>query len=138
MGLDTFKLFSFENYYNKNVTRYFKNVGVYGDYYDIADKVDFTDWLIYFTGGIIDEILRVQKLLEVRMINPRLLPHEKLILDYIKKHNSISKSEYCSITDRGRSTQILDFKKMIHKGLIKREMRGKATYYVKAIKYNYN
>ena len=36
MGLDTFSLFSFENYYNKNVTRYFQTVGEYGNYYDLS------------------------------------------------------------------------------------------------------
>jgi len=38
MGLDTFRLFSFENYYNKNVSRYFQEVGVLGNYYDIKIK----------------------------------------------------------------------------------------------------
>src|SRR3990172_13265823 len=52
MGLDTFNLFSFENYYNNNITNYFQNVGVTGNYYDISEKIDFTSWLEYFTGGI--------------------------------------------------------------------------------------
>ncbi|OGC23490.1 hypothetical protein A2310_02685, partial [candidate division WOR-1 bacterium RIFOXYB2_FULL_37_13] len=34
MGLNTFNLFSFENYYNKNVSKYFEKVGVFGNYYD--------------------------------------------------------------------------------------------------------
>ena len=129
MGLDTFNLFSFENYYNKNVTKYFSSVGVLGDYYDIKDMVDFTDWLIYFTGGIIDELLRVQKILESTIIK-RIEPHENVILNYIKKKGSISKSEYESVTDRKRSTQILDFKRLLNKGLIKREGKARATYYV--------
>ncbi len=128
MGLDTFKLFSFENYYNKNVTNYFSKVGVLGDYYEIKDKIDFTDWLVYFTGGIIDELLRVQKILESTNIK-RTEPYEQIILDFIKKNKSISKSEYEKITDRKRSTQILDFKRLVDKGMIKRENKGKATYY---------
>lgn len=63
MGLNTFNLFSFENYYNQNVTRYFATVGEFGDYYELRDKIDFTAWLEYFTEGIIDELLRVEKLL---------------------------------------------------------------------------
>ena len=67
MGLDTFNLFSFENFYNKNVTRYFQTVGEFGNYYDLVEQIDFTPWLEYFTEGLIDELLRVQKLLpEVR------------------------------------------------------------------------
>ena len=45
MGLNTFYLFSFENYYNQNVSRYFEEVGVSGNYYEIKDKIDFTSWL---------------------------------------------------------------------------------------------
>jgi len=132
MGLDTFKLFSFENYYNKNVTKYFSSVGVYGDYYDLKDRIDFTGWLEYFTGGIIDELLRVQKLLQNTQVTEmvRLSEHEKIILDYIKKHGSISKGEYARITNRARSTQILDFKKLLDKGLVVRLNKSKATYYI--------
>jgi Fic family protein len=71
MGLNTFNLFSFENYYNSNVTRYFQTVGEYGNYYELADGIDFTAWLEYFTEGIIDELLRVQKLLPKALLTPK-------------------------------------------------------------------
>lgn len=129
MGLDTFQLFSFENYYNQNVTKYFVSVGVFGDYYTIADNLDFTDWLIYFTDGIIDELLRVQKLL-AGTSRQKMAPHEKIIIEYTQKHGSISKSEYATITNRARSTQILDFKRLTKKGIIFKIGNGKATYYV--------
>ena len=32
IGLNIFNLFSFENYYNKNVTNYLSNVDILGDY----------------------------------------------------------------------------------------------------------
>lgn len=63
MGLNIFNLFSFENYYNQSVSRYFTMVGVKGNYYEIYKKIDFTEWLEYFTDGIIDELLRVEKIL---------------------------------------------------------------------------
>lgn len=129
MGLDTFQLFSFENYYNQNVTKYFSSVGVLGDYYDIKEKIDFTDWLIYFTDGIIDELLRVQKLLKSSIAPNRLTFYEKVIVEYIKKNGSISKSEYEKITDRAHSTQILDFKRLVDKNIITKQGKGKATYY---------
>ena len=130
MGLDTFRLFSFENYYNQNVSKYFSSVGVMGDYYDIKEKVDFTDWLIYFTDGIIDELLRVQKLLKNSIIPVnRLNEYEEMIVEYIKKHNSISISEYNKITNRAHSTQILDLKRLVDKNVIVKLGKGKATYY---------
>lgn len=130
MGLDTFQLFSFENYYNQNVTKYFSSVGVFGDYYDIKDTIDFTDWLIYFTDGIIDELLRVQKLLQNSVTPNRLTEYEKIIIEYIKKNGSITKSEYQTITTRAHSTQILDFKRLVDKNVISKQGKGKATYYI--------
>lgn len=130
MGLDTFRLFSFENYYNQNITKYFASVGLFGDYYDLKNTIEFTSWLTYFTDGIIDELLRVQKALKDVSLPRRLAEYEAIIVRFIKKNGSISKREYAKIADRAHSTQILDFKRLVDKGVIRREGKGKATYYV--------
>ena len=134
MGLNTFNLFSFENYYNNNVTRYFQTVGEFGNYYDLVKKIDFTPWLTYFTEGIIDELLRVQKLLSgVRLIpQARLAPHHFKILAYIKNKGFIADRDYAKLTVRAKATRALDFKKLRNLGLIARKGKGKATYYVLA------
>ena len=131
MGLNTFNLFSFENYYNKNITKYFAEVGVLGNYYEIKDSINFTAWLEYFTDGIIDELLRVKKELEKENISPReeLKDYHQEILDYIKKHGYITDKDYAKLTKRARPTRNLDFRKLINLGLIKKLGRGKATYY---------
>jgi Fic family protein len=131
MGLDTFNLFSFENYYNRNVTQYFKNVGVFGNYYDIREKVDFTAWLEYFTDGIIDEFLRVARLLEAETLTPAsfLKLHHRQIIDQIEKIGFITDRDYAGITDRAKPTRNKDFNKLIELGLIERLGKGKATYY---------
>jgi Fic family protein len=131
MGLDTFNLFSFENYYNNNVSKYFQKVGILGNYYAIKDKVDFTPWLEYFTDGIIDELLRVGKELQASVRGPesQLKPYHHKILDYINKQGYITDREYAGITDRAKPTRNLDFKKLIHLGLIEKQGKGKATYY---------
>ncbi len=132
MGLDTFNLFSFENYYNSNVTKYFQTVGELGNYYDLVKKMDFTEWLTYFTGGIIDELLRVQGLLSGVSFTPQtqLAPHHLKILAYIKSKGFIADRDYAKLTDRAKSTRALDFKKLRTLGLIARKGKGKATYYV--------
>jgi Fic family protein len=132
MGLDTFNLFSFENYYNSNVTRYFKNIGLLGDYYDHADKLDFTRWLEYFTEGIIDELLRVEKILinKVKEPSSRIYPYHEKILKIIKERGFISDKDYSKVTERAKATRSLDFKKLIELGYIERKGRGKATYYI--------
>ncbi len=132
MGLNTFNLFSFENYYNKNVTKYFQNVGLIGNYYDIKDAVDFTQWLEYFADGIIDELLRVGGELAHAQATPRteLRPHHTAIIQYIKKHGFIKDSNYAKLTLRARPTRHLDFKMMIGLDLIERQGKGRGSYYV--------
>lgn len=131
MGLNTFNLFSFENYYNKNVTRYFQNVGVLGNYYDIVGTVEFTPWLEYFAEGIIDELNRVSKELDSVVSEPsnELKEHHKAMLAYITEKGFITDREYSKITSRARPTRALDFNKMISLGHIERVGKGKATYY---------
>jgi len=132
MGTDTFNLFSFENYYNRNVTRYFGEVGEIGNYYDVRNDTDFTSWLEYFTSGIIDELLRVGKELEQEssFTENELAPHLRKLLAAIGRRGSIRDSEYAKLTDRARPTRNLDFRKLIELGLIERTGKGRATRYV--------
>lgn len=132
MGLNTFNLFSFENYYNQNVTKYFQTVGEYGDYHELAEKIDFTAWLEYFTGGIIDELLRVSGLLPHNGTTPatHLEPYHQKILAFIQQNGYIHDRDYARLTTRARSTRAQDFHKLIALGLIKRLGKGKATHYI--------
>jgi Fic family protein len=132
MGLNTFNLFSFENYYNQNVTKYFQTVGEYGDYNDLVTKIDFTSWLEYFTGGIIDELLRVTKLLSDAGVSPetRLESYHEAILKYIRQHGFIADRDYEKLTKRARSTRAKDLQYLTKLGLIERKSKGKSTYYV--------
>lgn len=131
LGLNTFNLFSFENYYNRNVTVYFQKVGIIGNYYDVKKSIDFTSWLEYFTDGIIDELLRVKKLLPEVSVSPKskIMPYHQKILDFIGKNGFITDRDYSKLTDRAKATRILDFKKLLNLGLIRRYGRGRATYY---------
>jgi Fic family protein len=131
-GLDLFEIFSFENYYNRNITRYFKSVGLEGDYYDLKDDIDFSAWLEYFADGILDELRRVRKTLpEQTGTKPRLEPHHKQIIAYIEKHGSITQREYGGISSRSLASRKLDFDKLLKLNLIKVEGTGRGTYYVR-------
>jgi Fic family protein len=134
MGLNTFNLFSFENYYNQNVSKYFKAVGLSGNYYDIKDQIDFTPWLEYFTDGIIDELLRVKKELIKETASPEkeLKGYHKKIIDYINKHGYIRDRDYEKLTDRAKPTRNLDFRKLVDLNIIEKLGKGKATYYKKS------
>lgn len=132
MGLNTFNLFSFENYYNQNVTKYFQTVGEYGDYNELFNKIDFTKWLEYFTGGIIDELLRVSKILPDIGNSPetQLEPHHLKILEYIKNNGYITQRDYAKLTSRAKPTRALDFSKLVEMQLIKRVGEGRGAHYI--------
>lgn len=131
LGIDTFHLFSFENYYNQNVTKYFQHVGEHGDYYDLEKNIDFTKWLEYFSDGIIDELLRVQKDITILDITPDniLEKHHHIILNYIREHGHITDKIYSKLTERAKATRALDFKKLSGLGYIIRLGKGPATIY---------
>lgn len=131
LGFNTFHLFSFENYYNRNVSEYFERVGLLGNYYDVFHKVDFTEWLEYFSDGILDELSRVSKDLELTSATPAqiLNADQKIIIDYITKHGFIRDKDYSKLTDRAKATRTLDFNKLIGLGLIEKHGRGPAVYY---------
>lgn len=131
LGIDTFYLFSFENYYNQNVTKYFQMVGEFGDYYELEKDIDFTKWLEYFSDGIIDELLRVKKEISHLNITPDniLHKHHNIILEYIRIHGHITDKLYSQMTERAKATRALDFKKLVELGLIVRLGKGPATIY---------
>ncbi len=130
-GLDLFEIFSFENYYNQQISRYFKAVGLQGDYYDLADTVDFTGWLEYFADGILDELRRIAKTLPQHLEpKPRLESHHRQVLNYIKEQGSITQREYGSISTRSLASRKLDFEKLLELGLITAKGTGRGTYYV--------
>jgi len=129
-GLDVFPIFSFEEYYNRNVTRYFQMVGEQGDYYDLNGGAEFSNWLEYFTEGILDELKRVQKTLPQQP--PRLEPHHRLILDHIDAHGSITQKEYGDISDRSLASRKNDFARLVELGLIRQVGGGRSAHYVPA------
>lgn len=131
LGIDTFELFSFETFYNQDVTKYFSLVGEQGSYYDLENDIDFTSWLEYFTEGILKEILRVREILEDKELTPEytILKDHNRMLEYIKMNGFITDRKYAELTDRAKATRVMDFNKLRDLGLIKRKGKGRNTYY---------
>ena len=93
--------------------------------------VDSCGWLEYFADGILDELLRIRKILPEKVKpQPRLEPHHQQILDYIKDHGSITQREYGSITSRSLASRKIDFDKLLKLNFIEANGVGRGTYYV--------
>ena len=131
LGLNLASLFSFENYYNQNISLYFQQVGVQGDFYALAGTLDHTAWLQYFADGILDELLRVQKTIIQHQATPSttLKPYHQLILQLIDAKGFVTDRAYAQQTERAKATRTADFNKLIQLGLIERQGVGRATYY---------
>lgn len=127
-GLDVFPIFSFEEYYNRNVSRYFQMVGERGDYYDLKGRAEFTLWLEYLAEGILDELKRVQQSLPDR--TPRLEPHHRLVIDFVAEHGSITQREYGQISGRSLASRKTDFTRLLELGLIRQIGGGRSVHYV--------
>lgn len=127
-GLDIFEIFSFENYYNQNIRRYFTAVGLQGDYYELEHTINFTEWLEYFADGILDELSRVRKTIPT-IQRPRLEDHHKKILRHIEKHGSITQREYGKMVSRSLAARKKDFQKLLALGLIESHSGGRSLYY---------
>lgn len=128
-GLDIFEIFAFENYYNRNISRYFQAVGLQGDYYECEPSIDFTAWLEFFTDGILDELRRVRGSI-AKDAPVRIEDHHRRLLDYINQHGSISQREYGQISNRSLAARKQDFQKLADLGLIERKRGGRSTYYI--------
>ena len=130
LGLRLAGLFSFENYYNQNVRRYFRQVGAFGNYYDLTATLDFTPWLEYFAEGILDELQRVAKTLDGRRTpETSLRAYHLTILSHIDAHGYITDADYARLTERAKATRTLDFNYLIGLGLLVRQGRGRSTHY---------
>jgi len=131
LGLNFFSLFSFENYYNQNTSRYFHQVGLYGNYYELVGHIEFTAWLEYFTDGIIDELLRVADEIDQRSKSYQLLkPHEIKIINFIEEHGFINNQQYSQITTRAKATRSKDLQELVKKGILERKGKTRGTYYI--------
>ena len=128
-GFDIFEIFAFENYYNRNVGKYFQIVGLQGDYYECEPQIDFTAWLEYFADGILDELRRVAGTISAEA-PIRLEEHHRRLLGYIREQGSISQREYGLISNRSLAARKQDFQKLLAFGMIERRGGGRSTYYV--------
>ena len=128
-GLDIFEIFAFENYYNRNISRYFQAVGLQGDYYECEPSIDFTAWLEFFADGILDELRRVRGIIPTDA-PVRLEDHHRRLLTYIGEHGSISQREYGQISNRSLAARKQDFQKLLALDMIERRGGGRSIYYV--------
>ena len=139
-GYDTKRLFSSEEYYGQDLAGYYsalQSVRMHRN----RNKEDLTSWLEYFTGGIANELTRMEKqildisrdkALKDKLGQLELNQGQMEAAAYLQKKDKISRLEYVKLTKRSPKTAYNDLQDLINKKLIKLKGGGKYTYYVLA------
>jgi len=141
-----FNLFSFENYYNQNVTRYYQTVGELGNYYDLVDKIDFTNWLEYFTEGLSIELGKIKERIEKISIDaslkqrlggtPLLLTERQIkIIEYIQKTGFLQNQAFKSLFPMvSEDTVLNELKVLLKAGIVRKSGKTKGAKYIMSSK----
>ena len=123
--------FSLDEYYNQDRQSYYSAL-------QSADKSqDLTKWLEYFSTGFLVSLTSVKNdIIEMSHFNMKLNDKIKLsekeikILEYIEKNNSIRNKEVQELLDLSSQASYSYIQKLIEKGLIKSQGKGRSTVYV--------
>jgi Fic family protein len=131
MGLERFDLLAVEECFGVDRDNYLAALGARGNYYGLADVLEFTSWLEYFAEGIATALTALEERYRQHRATPAkmLQPYHRALLDYIDEHGFITDKQYARLTDRAKATRSLDFKKLIEMDLLVREGRGRGIYY---------
>lgn len=123
--------FSLDEYYNQDRQSY------YGALQSADKSQDLTKWLEYFSTGFLVSLTSVKNdIIEMSHFDMKLNEKIKLsekeirILEYIEKNNSIRNKEVQELLDLSSQGSYSYIQKLIEKGLIKSQGKGRSTVYV--------
>ena len=123
--------FSLDEYYNQDRQSYYAAL-------QSADKSrDLTEWLEYFSTGFLVSLTSVKnEILEMSHFDMKLNDKIRLgekeikILEYIEKNGSIKNREVQELLDLSSQGSYSYIQKLLEKGLIKPQGKGRSTVYV--------
>ena len=123
--------FSLDEYYNQDRQSYYAAL-------QSADKSgNLTEWLEYFSTGFLGSLTSVKNdILEMSHFDMKLNDKIKLneneikILEYIEKNGSIKNKEVQELLDLSPQGSYSYIQKLLEKGLIKSQGKGRSTVYV--------
>jgi Fic family protein len=131
LELERMDLLALEHPFQADREGYLAALGARGNYYGLANVLEFTPWLEYFAQGIEAGLADLAECYRQRRATPdkTLQSHDRALLEYVDEHGFITDKQYARLTDRAKATRSLDFKKLMDLGLLVREGRGRGTYY---------
>lgn len=136
-GCDIRKLFSLEEYYDKDVAAYYYALKTA----DSNPDNDLTQWLEYFTNGVAIEFNRVKEQVQHLSVDLKLKaaaggqiflnPRQIKIVEHIENVGYLSNQEFKNLLPMvSEDTVLRDLKDLIGKKLIKKKGKTKAARYI--------
>ena len=138
LGYDTKRLFSLEEYYDRNLANYYSALQSAQKNRD-TEKEDITLWLEYFACGIADELTRIEKqILNIskdRALKDKggqleLSERQMKAVAYLQKHDKITNRDYAEKFNISGATAKRDLNELKSMGLLIQKGRGRSVYYV--------
>jgi Fic family protein len=126
--------------HNYQINKYF----VLDDYYDIdrmlysdklhsADKGDKTEWLEYFTDGVLyslqGSLARVKEGLSRLKIEDRPTVKEKQVLDIVEERRQVTSTQIADVLDVSRQQAHSLLSSLVEKGILEKKGTTKGSYY---------
>jgi Fic family protein len=139
-GYDTKRLFSLEEYYDRDPARYYAALATVGTVYPGGRRSDATMWIEYFIEGIADEMVRIEKSVrdylhaekrKRRLAQVELNDRQLKIMTWVNRRRSLTNLECQKKFEISPATAKRDLQALVDKKLIQRVgITGKGVYYV--------
>jgi Fic family protein len=124
-GFDEKGLFAIDEYYEGDMPAYYGALGEVDE-----SKRDLTNWLEYYTEGILYSVTVVLDIIKSLEHATGLNPRQRKALKHAVKHGYITNREYRKINSVSNKAAYLDLKDMVEKEILVEEGRGRAKKYV--------
>lgn len=135
-GWDFRKALVVEGYYNADRKKYYERLQT-GETYKKREEVDLTDWLEYFVEGfqfevekLREQVLMLSSLEKDKKIQQVLDKDELTIIDFITTVNVAISLDVADILKVPKRTAQEKLRRLVEKGILKRQGKGPSTKYV--------
>ena len=123
-GFDEKGLFAIDEYYERDVTTYYAALN------EVDGTSDLTNWLEYYTEGILYSIRAVFDVVKSLELAKGLNQRQRKAIRHTIKEGYITNREYRKINSVSNKAAYLDLKEMVEKGILVEEGRGRAKKYL--------
>ncbi len=134
-GFDTKRIFALDDYYNENRAVYYKILNTTQK----SKSQDTTQWLDYFTAGVMKSMLKVKRRIMQLSIERThgtkqgqiyLTAKQFNALEHLKRNGSITNRQYQEINQVSNKSAYMDLEKMLKARLLIMQGHGRAVKYL--------